>query len=53
MDLTKVCWLIFASAVILLLQSTAPVAAGDIVHDDELTPKKPGCENEFVLVLLL
>ncbi|KAF5734815.1 Signal peptide peptidase-like 2B [Tripterygium wilfordii] len=26
------------------------VAAGDIVHDDDSAPKKPGCENDFVLV---
>ncbi|KZV31536.1 signal peptide peptidase-like 2-like [Dorcoceras hygrometricum] len=26
------------------------VTAGDIVHDDDLTPKKPGCANDFVLV---
>ncbi|KAG8374983.1 hypothetical protein BUALT_Bualt10G0052300 [Buddleja alternifolia] len=26
------------------------VTAGDIVHDDNLAPKKPGCENDFVLV---
>ncbi|KAI4370278.1 hypothetical protein MLD38_018645 [Melastoma candidum] len=27
-----------------------PVKAGDIVHDDKVAPRKPGCENEFVLV---
>ncbi|KAK9047934.1 hypothetical protein SSX86_033104, partial [Deinandra increscens subsp. villosa] len=27
-----------------------PVIAGDIVHDDKFAPKKPGCENDFVLV---
>ncbi|KAF5730005.1 protease-associated domain-containing family protein [Tripterygium wilfordii] len=26
------------------------VRAGDIVHDDDSAPKKPGCENDFVLV---
>ncbi|XP_073129839.1 signal peptide peptidase-like 2 [Henckelia pumila] len=26
------------------------VTAGDIVHDDDLAPKKPGCANDFVLV---
>nr|GEZ45143.1 hypothetical protein [Tanacetum cinerariifolium] len=25
-------------------------SAGDIVHDDKLAPKKPGCENDFVLL---
>ena len=24
--------------------------AGDIVHQDDIAPKKPGCENNFVLV---
>lgn len=26
------------------------VFAGDIVHQDDVAPKKPGCENNFVLV---
>lgn len=26
------------------------VRAGDIVQDDDSAPKKPGCENDFVLV---
>lgn len=26
------------------------VRAGDIVHDDDRAPKKPGCENDFILV---
>ncbi|KAG9155876.1 hypothetical protein Leryth_004129 [Lithospermum erythrorhizon] len=26
------------------------VFAGDIVHQDDVSPKKPGCENNFVLV---
>lgn len=26
------------------------VRAGDIVHDDDKAPKKPGCENDFILV---
>lgn len=33
-----------------LLNFLDKVTAGDIVHDDELAPKKPGCENDFVLV---
>ncbi|KAL4314616.1 hypothetical protein AHAS_Ahas15G0102900 [Arachis hypogaea] len=37
-------------AVILLLRHAPSVIAGDIVHDDDSTPKKPGCENQFVLV---
>jgi signal peptide peptidase-like protein 2B len=24
--------------------------AGDIVHPDSIAPKKPGCDNNFVLV---
>ncbi|GAB2271717.1 Signal peptide peptidase-like 4 [Dionaea muscipula] len=29
---------------------TAVVLGGDIVHEDELAPKRPGCQNKFVLV---
>lgn len=29
------------------------VFAGDIVHRDDTSPKRPGCENNFVLVKLL
>lgn len=36
-----------------LLTFLDKVTAGDIVHDDELAPKKPGCENDFVLVYFL
>uniref|UniRef100_A0A2P2IPQ6 Uncharacterized protein MANES_01G256100 n=1 Tax=Rhizophora mucronata TaxID=61149 RepID=A0A2P2IPQ6_RHIMU len=25
-------------------------SAGDIVHHDDVAPKKPGCDNNFVLV---
>ena len=25
-------------------------SAGDIVHHDNIAPKRPGCENNFVLV---
>lgn len=43
-----------AAAVLLLLlvffHNPSPVTAGDIVHDDDSSPKKPGCENDFVLV---
>ncbi|XP_028101993.1 signal peptide peptidase-like 4, partial [Camellia sinensis] len=40
------------SAVFLLLLfcSTPVVYAGDIVHQDDVAPKRPGCENNFVLV---
>ncbi|KAL7238910.1 hypothetical protein ACSBR2_004914 [Camellia fascicularis] len=36
---------------LLLLFCSAPVVyAGDIVHQDDVAPKRPGCENNFVLV---
>ncbi|XP_047337653.1 signal peptide peptidase-like 2 [Impatiens glandulifera] len=39
---------------LLLLLTTvfysSPVFAGDIVHQDDVAPKKPGCDNDFVLV---
>lgn len=42
---------VFVCAVILLVSSNVyTVSAGDIVHDDDSAPKKPGCENDFVLV---
>ncbi|KAF4363676.1 hypothetical protein F8388_026284 [Cannabis sativa] len=50
MDLQRVWSFVILSAVILLVYSTCSVTAGDIVHDDENAPKKPGCENNFVLV---
>ncbi|KAK3004756.1 hypothetical protein RJ639_018401 [Escallonia herrerae] len=36
--------------VILALSGGSPVLAGDIVHQDDVAPKKPGCDNNFVLV---
>ncbi|KAL1540170.1 Signal peptide peptidase-like 4 [Salvia divinorum] len=33
-----------------LFLSTSLVFAGDIVHQDDIAPKKPGCDNNFVLV---
>eukprot|EP00252_Welwitschia_mirabilis_P005952 TRINITY_DN16548_c0_g2_i1.p1 TRINITY_DN16548_c0_g2~~TRINITY_DN16548_c0_g2_i1.p1 ORF type:complete len:553 (-),score=86.72 TRINITY_DN16548_c0_g2_i1:277-1935(-) len=27
-----------------------PALCGDIVHDDDIAPKQPGCDNKFVLV---
>ncbi|KAL8053864.1 hypothetical protein ABFS82_05G103600 [Erythranthe guttata] len=51
MDLKGVFGLIFLWAgLLILLSNTGRVYAGDIVHDDNLAPKKPGCENDFVLV---
>lgn len=29
------------------------VYAGDIVHQDDVAPKKPGCDNNFVLANFL
>ncbi|KAL3498864.1 hypothetical protein ACH5RR_041596 [Cinchona calisaya] len=43
--------LICVYAILLVVfSSPAKVTAGDIVHDDDSAPKKPGCENDFVLV---
>ncbi|XP_048320974.2 signal peptide peptidase-like 4 [Ziziphus jujuba] len=36
--------------VLVLVLSTSLVSAGDIVHQDNIAPKRPGCENNFVLV---
>ncbi|KAK9910409.1 hypothetical protein M0R45_034374 [Rubus argutus] len=33
-----------------LLLSLSLSSAGDIVHQDDVAPKRPGCENNFVLV---
>ncbi|RWR72209.1 signal peptide peptidase-like protein 4 [Cinnamomum micranthum f. kanehirae] len=47
MDLRKwSCW----SLLVLVILSAGIVEGGDIVHDDEDAPKRPGCENNFVLV---
>ncbi|KAI4302968.1 hypothetical protein MLD38_038653 [Melastoma candidum] len=45
-------WLLGSAVAMLLLLvgDLYLVRAGDIVHDDKSAPKKPGCENEFVLV---
>ncbi|XP_042000855.1 signal peptide peptidase-like 4 [Salvia splendens] len=40
---------LFAVAAAALLCSSV-VCAGDIVHHDDTAPKRPGCENNFVLV---
>ncbi|CAI9094091.1 OLC1v1029754C2 [Oldenlandia corymbosa var. corymbosa] len=51
MDFQRICSLICVSAIILVVFSgPTKVTAGDIVHRDDVTPKKPGCENDFVLV---
>lgn len=33
-----------------LLLSLSLSSAGDIVHHDDVAPKRPGCDNNFVLV---
>ncbi|PRQ17666.1 putative PA domain, presenilin/signal peptide peptidase [Rosa chinensis] len=50
MDLQRLCGLVFVSALILVICNPSSVKGGDIVHDDNSAPKKPGCENNFVLV---
>ncbi|KAK8504967.1 hypothetical protein V6N13_133666 [Hibiscus sabdariffa] len=50
MDLQSLCSLILVSALISLVCHPCSVTAGDIVHEDDSAPKKPGCENDFVLV---
>ncbi|XP_022738189.1 signal peptide peptidase-like 2 [Durio zibethinus] len=50
MDLQSLCRVIFVSTLISLVCLPCSVTAGDIVHDDDSAPKKPGCENDFVLV---
>ncbi|XP_010545677.1 PREDICTED: signal peptide peptidase-like 2 [Tarenaya hassleriana] len=50
MDLRGFLRVLLFSAEILLLCRLSPVSAGDIIHEDNLAPKKPGCENDFVLV---
>jgi len=46
MDLGKV------GLILSLFSLLLSVRGGDIVHDDDRAPKKPGCENDFVLVSL-
>ena len=38
-------------SLVLLLIFPSYVLGGDIVHHDDLSPKKPGCENDFILVI--
>jgi signal peptide peptidase-like protein 2B len=35
---------------VVLVWSASLGSAGDIVHQDEDTPRRPGCDNNFVLV---
>ncbi|KAF8365117.1 hypothetical protein HHK36_032860 [Tetracentron sinense] len=48
MDLQRAFLFVFIYVVVLLVSNPSSVSAGDIVHDDD-APKKPGCENNFVL----
>ncbi|XWS61762.1 hypothetical protein CRYUN_Cryun07bG0153400 [Craigia yunnanensis] len=50
MDFQSLCRVIFVSALISLVCQSCSVTADDIVQGDDLAPKKPGCENDFVLV---
>ncbi|XP_043715725.1 signal peptide peptidase-like 2 [Telopea speciosissima] len=47
MDSRKFLWIV---ALVVFVSLPYSVSAGDIVHDDDLAPKKPGCNNNFVLV---
>ncbi|XP_044477158.1 signal peptide peptidase-like 2 [Mangifera indica] len=50
MNLQRLSWVFLLLVGISLVCYPASVIAGDIVHDDDSAPKKPGCENDFVLV---
>ncbi|XP_024031113.1 signal peptide peptidase-like 2 isoform X3 [Morus notabilis] len=50
MDLQRIRRRFLVSVLMLLVYASCSVKAGDIVHDDDKAPKKPGCENDFVLV---
>lgn len=50
MELQRLGLILSLAAVVSLLCCLSSVTAGDIVHDDDEAPKKPGCENDFVLV---
>ncbi|XP_019151556.1 PREDICTED: signal peptide peptidase-like 2 [Ipomoea nil] len=51
MDFGKIsCLICLVSVLVVVFSIPSAVTAGDIVHHDDLAPKKPGCENDFVLV---
>lgn len=50
MDFQKFFGIFSVLALVVLVCITCSVKAGDIVHGDDLAPKKPRCENDFVLV---
>ncbi|KAG2725267.1 hypothetical protein I3843_01G058200 [Carya illinoinensis] len=43
-------WRALIIAGVVLVLSVTLGSAGDIVHHDDISPKRPGCENNFVLV---
>ncbi|KAA8520838.1 hypothetical protein F0562_011511 [Nyssa sinensis] len=45
-----ICIICIYAVVLLVFNKPTTVTAGDIVQDDDSSPKKPGCENDFVLV---
>ena len=38
--------------ILVVVLSAGLGSAGDIVHQDDVAPKRPGCNNNFVLVFL-
>lgn len=53
MGFVRSCSLIcFYAILFVVFTSPAKVSAGDIVHDDDSVPKKPGCNNVFILVIV-
>ncbi|KAI3498290.1 hypothetical protein L1887_34062 [Cichorium endivia] len=47
---TKRSRIVLEVVVLSLICSVSLVFAGDIVHQDDIAPKRPGCDNNFVLV---
>lgn len=43
---------VLALVVISLISCVSLVFAGDIVHHDDVAPTRPGCDNNFVLVII-
>ncbi|KAG9157655.1 hypothetical protein Leryth_014169 [Lithospermum erythrorhizon] len=50
MELKKGVFYCAVIAIVLLSSSVSFILAGDIVHQDDVAPKTPGCDNNFVLV---
>ncbi|KAL3381373.1 hypothetical protein AABB24_001466 [Solanum stoloniferum] len=50
MEFKKVDCSICAVFVVVLVLCTGLVSGGDIVHQDDIAPSRPGCSNNFVLV---